>query len=342
MSTHNQGVTISTGTIVRAFAIACLLWVAWIVRDVMLLIFISFILATIMHPAAAWAEKKGINRGVTVAFIYVIAFAAFVGVGWALAPLLVYEISQIAQNFGDYWDRVITLLPPETSASLKNIVQSNINSIAEAAKTGVAVTLTSVLSTVRGVIQAIGSFVVVLVLTFYFVVEEVAMKRALLSWIPIKFVPFTERMLFNSQFRLGGWARGQLILSLLVGICVYIALTIIGVPYPFALAALAALLEFIPYAGPILSSLFGIFFALSVSPFVAIITAAVYYAIQVIQNNVMVPKIMQKAAGVNPALSIMMILLAYELMGVIGVFLGVPAPSLLVALFESFPQTPHH
>lgn len=335
MPSNHQSVTISTGTIVRVFAVALCAYIAWIVRDVLLLIFISFILATILHPAAAWAEKRGLNRGITVAFIYIIALAAFVGVGWALAPLLVNEISQIAQNFGAYWDRVITLLPAQTSEQIKTIVQTNINSIAEAAKTGLAVTMTSVLSTVQGVIGAIGSFVVVLVLTFYFVVEEVPLKRAILKWMPIRFVPLIERLMYNSQFRLGGWARGQIALSLLVGVCVYVALAIIGVPYPFALGALAALLEFIPYAGPIISSLFGIFFALTVSPLAALITAAVYYGIQVVQNNVMVPKVMQKAAGVNPALSIVMILLMYELMGVIGVFLGVPAASLLIAVLES-------
>lgn len=341
MSQQHHGITISTESIVRVFIVAISIWLAWIVRDVLLLIFISFILATIMLPATAWAEKHKIPRGITVAFLYIIAAAAFVGVGWVLIPILVYEITQITLNFGNYWDSVITLLPPETSAALKEIVQNNLNSIADAAKTGVAVTVASLLSTVQGIFGALGSLVVVLVLTFYFVVEEAAIKRALLAWLPIKHASFVERLLANTQHRLGGWARGQLILSLLVGVCVYIALSVIGVPYAFALAALAALLEFIPYAGPILSSFFGIFFALTISPLTAMITAGVYYGIQVIQNNFLVPKVMEKAAGVNPVLSIVMILLAYEVMGVIGVFLGVPVASLLVAIVESIHETRH-
>jgi predicted PurR-regulated permease PerM len=298
-------------------------------------VFISFILATIMNPLAARAEKYKIPRGLTVAALYLIAFGALIGVGWSLAPLLIFQISQIAQNFGGYWDKAVAFLPWGIEANIKDVVQNNLNSIASAAKTGLSVTISSVLSTVAGFVNVVGSFIIVVVLAFYFVAEEKNLKKGLLRVLPVKHVPLADRLITNFQYWLGGWARGQIILSLIIGACVYIALTIIGVPYAFALALLAGLLEFIPYAGPIFSGIFGVFFALTVSPTIALITALAYYVIQVLENNVIVPKVMQKAAGVNPVLSFIMILIAFEALGVIGVFLGVPIASIIMAITES-------
>lgn len=330
-----QGVSISTSSIVRAFLIALLFWFIYSVRSTLLLVFISFILATIMTPIVARAEKYKVPRGITVAGIYLLALGIVFGIGWTLVPLLVLEISQIAQNFGEYWDKVIAFLPWGVEANIKDVVQNNVNSIANAAKTGLAVTISSVLSTVKGFVSVVGSFIIVVVLAFYFVAEEKSIKRGLLRVLPVKHVPLADRLITNLQYWLGGWARGQIILSVIIAICVYIALSIIGVPYAFALALLAGLLEFIPYAGPIFSGIFGVFFALTVSPTIALITAGAYYVIQVLENNVIVPKVMQKAAGVNPVLSFVMILISFEALGVVGVFLGVPIASIIMAITEA-------
>lgn len=338
-----HGVTISTDSIVRVFIIALIFWFAYIVRGSLLLIFISFILATILMPIVARAERHKIPRGISVIIIYLLGGAVFFAVGWALSPILIQEVSQIAINFGAYWDKVVVMLPGNIGESLKEAVQSNLNSIADAARSGIAVTVSGVLSTVKGFINVIGSFIIVLALTFYFVVEDRSLKQGLLRILPVKHVPLAERLLTNFEFWLGGWARGQIILSLIVGVSVYVTLLIIGVPYAFALALLAAMLEFIPYAGPIFSGIFGVFFALTISPTIALVTAIAYYVIQLLENNVFIPMIMKRAAGVNPVLSFIMILIAYEVLGVIGVFLGVPIASLIMAVVESVdPQTESH
>ena len=125
-----HGVSISTSTIFRVFFVALIFWLAYTVRATLLLVFISFILATIMNPLAARAEKYKIPRGLTVATLYLIAFGALIGVGWSLAPLLIFQISQIAQNFGGYWDKAVAFLPWGIEANIKDVVQNNLNSSA--------------------------------------------------------------------------------------------------------------------------------------------------------------------------------------------------------------------
>ncbi len=337
----NQRITISTDSIVRVFLIALALWLAYAVRGTLLLVLISFILATIMQPLVLRAEQYRIPRSVSVLTVYALGFLVFAAVGWALMPILSQEVTQISQNFGDYWNKVVAILPQALGNNIKQTMQTNITSIADAARSGLALTVTGLASTLHGLISVIGSVVIILVLAFYFVVEERAIKKALVRILPITHVPFAERMIVNSQFWLGGWARGQIILSFLVGTLVFISLTVIGVPYAFALAALAGLVEFIPYVGPISSAVFGIFFALTISPTVGLITAIAYYVIQILENNIFIPKVMQKTAGVNPVLSFTMILLAYEALGVVGVFLGVPIASLIMAIMDSLEPRAH-
>lgn len=331
-----MSISITTETLVRAVLVGIVVWAAYTARSVLLLLFISLLFATVLQPVTSHLERIKIPRSLGVILLYVIALAALVGVGWALAPLIIEEITQIAQNFGTYWDHAITLLPADVSAQLKQLFQQNVNAIAAEAKRGVAVTLTGLLSTVTGAVGVIGSTLVVLVLTFYLVVEDDGVRKMVRMLTPSRHRALAQRMHANIVARLGGWARGQIVLSVIIGLLVYFALLGIGVPYAAALAALAFLLEFIPYVGPFISALFGIFFALTVSPFIALLTAVAYYVIQLLENNVIVPKVMQKAAGINPALSIISVLICFELFGVIGILLGVPIAALAVAIGESY------
>lgn len=331
-----MSISITTETLVRAVLVGIVVWAAYMARNVLLLVFISLLFATVLQPVTARLERIKFPRSLSVIILYIFALAVFVGVGWALAPLIIEEVTQIAQNFGTYWDRAITLLPADVSAQLKNLFQQNVNAIAAEAKRGVAMTIGGLLSTVTGAVGVIGSTVVVLVLTFYLVVEDDSVRKMVRMLTPSRHRALAQRMHANIVTRLGGWARGQIVLSVIIGALVYLALLGIGVPYAAALAALAFLLEFIPYAGPFVSAAFGIFFALTVSPLTALMTAVAYYVIQLLENNVIVPKVMQKAAGINPALSIISVLICFQLFGVIGILLGVPIAALAVAIGESY------
>lgn len=331
-----SGISVTTESIVRVFLVAFFAFVAYEVRGVLLLIFISIVLSTVLHPLASFAKRFHIPRGLTVILVYIFGAGLLFGVGYALIPLLTEEIISLAENFNTSWDKIIALVPVTTSDYLKDALQNNINAVVSTLQGGVGVALAPIISTVQGVLTLLGSVVVVLVLTFYLVVEEENIRNSISILTPKKYTNLVPILFTNIQRRLGGWARGQIILSCIIGAMVYVALSIIGVPYAFALGALAMLLEFIPYVGPIASGVFGIFFALTVSPTVAIITAIAYYIIQQLENNLIVPKVMQKTAGVNPVLSIISILMCFQFFGVIGVFLGVPIASLAVAVMHSF------
>jgi predicted PurR-regulated permease PerM len=189
----------------------------------------------------------------------------------------------------------------------------------------------SVLTTIFGVFSTVLSILLVMVLTFYFTAEEQSMRRALLTLLPNRYGPDITRMLNNTQRRLGLWLRGQLILSLIIGLLVYIGLSIIGIKYALILALLATLLEVVPFVGPVIAGAVASLLALSMgySWTVVGLVILLYFVVQQLENNLIVPKILGESVQINPLLIIIAVLVGAKLGGVVGALLGVPVVAII-------------
>ncbi|MDQ5981520.1 MAG: hypothetical protein QG570_269, partial [Patescibacteria group bacterium] len=128
--------------------------------------------------------------------------------------------------------------------------------------------------------------------------------------------------------------RGQLTLMVLMGVVTYIGLVIIGVPYPVALAVLAGLFEIVPIIGPTIAAIPAVIIAFAVSPLMGLATLIFYILIQQAENSLIVPKIMQKAIGFNPLVTIIVLMVGGEVLGIIGVILSVPIAIIAVEIFK--------
>ena len=127
------------------------------------------------------------------------------------------------------------------------------------------------------------------------------------------------------QGKIGLWLRGQLILSFIIFLLIYVALSILGVKYALILALVAGMTEFVPYLGPILAAVPAIILVFAQSGFVmALFVAIIYYLVQLIENNIIVPKVMQKVVGLNPIVGIAVLMIGFNLGGVVGAILSIP------------------
>jgi predicted PurR-regulated permease PerM len=141
--------------------------------------------------------------------------------------------------------------------------------------------------------------------------------------------------LFNRvQRKMGLWLRGQLILCLIIFALTYLGLSILGVKYALILALIAGLTEFIPYLGPFLGGVPAVFLAFTQSPTLAIFVAILYIIVQQIENNFLTPKIMEKAVGLNPIVSIAAIMVGFSIGGVIGALLSIPVATAAVVVIQ--------
>lgn len=326
-------ISISTSTIFKVLAVIVAAFFLWFIRDIVLLLFVSLLLAALIEPLANWLHKHKVPRALAVVSIYVGLFALFALLLVLLIPPLLQQLSLFVGNFSDTFvalsdqlTKLITYgethgLPAQLSTAITDW-RNNLGSTVGSAFTF------SVFKTVGDVIVGVLSILVVLVLAFYMVMEEDAWRRFFRRVAPDEYQPFLIQVSTKMQQKMGLWLRGQLLLMFIVGLCSYIGLLILGVPYALVLGVFAGLMEVVPYAGPNIAAIPAILIATIESPIKGLMVILLYIIIQQTENNILTPKIMQKVAGINPIVTIIAILIGYKLGGIGGAALAVPVATI--------------
>lgn len=336
MKNEEQVITISTKTLFKVVAFVVGAWVLYFLRDLVFSFFIAVILASLIDPFATWCEKFKIPRAVGVLFIFGVLFGLVTLVISLLVPILIDQSAAFAGSFGHLLEVVQTRLQSlQISGAPIKVLEGEGVSLGQTLQNAGG----ELFSTVREALRSIFSFVFVFVLTFYLVIEDGIMKNFLEFVAPPKYRVKILELVRLMKDRLGKWLRGQMILSISIGILVYVGLTILGVPYAALLAVLAALLEAVPYIGPTIAALPAIFLALAQHPesvIPAIMVGGLFVVIQQIENHILVPKVMQKAVGINPIASIISIVMGVKLGGIVGGLIAIPAVTALYVCLEYF------
>jgi len=193
---------------------------------------------------------------------------------------------------------------------------------------------TGFFSTVTSFVGGAAALLIILVLTFYMVAEEEGFGTSVQYLVPVEYQPYMKLLLKKLKRKMGAWLRGQLILSLMVGVLVYVGLSILGIKYALLLALLAAVLEIVPYVGPVLSVIPAMIVGFAISPTLGVSIMVLYVIIQQIENHVLVPKVMQKVTGLHPVLSIVALLVGLKIAGVPGAIFSIPLAMMIVVVLE--------
>lgn len=314
----NQKVDISHKTIFFITGFFALLWALYLIKDVIILLFIAIIFMSALSPVVEALEKIKIPKSLAIALIY-IAVVALVGVliSFVVTPLL-DQTANLITNLPQFMSRLL----PENGVVDKSVLQQELGNVS---KNALEFTLT-IFSNVLG-------FISIAVLTFYLLLE-----RENLDKLVSQFFTDKERVLKITQKieeKLGAWMRGQIALSLIIGLAAYIGLTILGIPYALPLAILAGLMEVVPVIGPIISAIPAILIAYLISPFLALLVGVVYFVIQQLENHLIVPQVMNRAVGLNPLVVILAVAIGGRLLGISGALLAVPITVVAQIITES-------
>lgn len=314
----------------KSIVVLLVLFFFYLIKEVLAVLFVSLVLAAALDPWIDWLERWKIPRGVGVLVVYLIIISIIVGLGYVLIPAVTNEFATLTKESPQYyqelanWWNLFQGGRNDTQDVIQN-VQSSIQNI------------TPQLFTFAGNFAGgLAAIIGVAVLTFYLTVEESAVKIFVRSVIPTQYQPYTIKKINQIQMKLGQWIRGQLILSLIIGVCTYIGLLIIGVKFALVLALVAGVAELVPFIGPILSAIPSLFFALTDSPLKAILVVILYVVIQQLENNLLVPKVMQKTVGLNPIAVLLVLLIGAKLAGVVGLLLAVPTATIVSIFIEDF------
>lgn len=170
----------------------------------------------------------------------------------------------------------------------------------------------------------VATVITVFFLSFYMLVEGPAIRAGLLALVPRTSRPQVTRVIETVGSKFGGWLRGQMLLSGIIGVAATLGMAAIGMPYAVLLGIYAALVEFIPMIGPTLSAIPAVFLALFQPWWVLVATVIWYTFIQQVEGNLLVPRVMRQAVGMSPLLTIVALVIGAKLLGLVGALVAVP------------------
>lgn len=313
-------IEISIQTILFTVAILAGLWLILQIEDILFLVFISFLLMTAIYPLVSWLSRYKIPRALSILLIYFIVLGILgVAVGSAVPALvaqsttLVATLPAIAARLLPYWNINFQTLSGQIAPLSANVV---------------SVTL--------GIFSNIFTTFMVLIITFYLIIERRSAEGILTGFLGETVGTRVTDILRVIERRLGAWVRGQLFLMTCTGVLTYVGLILLHVEFALPLAIIAAILPIVPIIGPIASAIPAILIGASVSPLTALLVVILYVVIQQIVGTLLFPIVMQRSAGISPLVTILALLIGARLGGIGGVVLAVPMVIVIQVIISSY------
>ncbi len=336
-NTENKKIVfdLSSHSFFKLIAFVILVIFLYLVRDLLLIIFVAIVIASGLDPLIDFFQKRRIPRTISLLVVYIFLVAIVALIIYVLVPPIIDQMQQLIIILPQYFEIVSNYLGENF-----NIFEQGIGNAEELTKTltgKVGDLATNIYATLSGFLGGIFTLIIIFVLSFYFTVEENNFKKFIRSITPTKHRPYIEDLVKRIQGQIGLWLRGQLTLGLIVGVFIFIGLTVLNVKYALILALLAAIFEIVPYIGPIMAAIPAVFLAFNQSPVAGLSVIVLYLVVQQLENHIIVPKVMGKTVGLNPLIVILVILVGSKIAGIMGAIIAVPiATALQVFLKDIF------
>lgn len=300
-------------------------WILIQIKDIIVSIFLSYIIMASVLPFVEYLQRKKFPKILAVLIPYLAIIIAIFLLIVPLVPFVGSQIHSLFVKFPLFLDQSATTLgitiDPKQLQTYLNGQLSNVGQN--------AVNVTTKL------FGGVFSFITIFVVSFYLLMYNEVFKKYVAHFFQTDSQEHVLKTLDRINEKLGAWLRGEAVLMFTIGLFSWIGLTILGIPYALPLALLAGILEIVPTVGPIISAIPAIIIALTISPTMALTVVVLYMLIQALENQILVPKIMEKAVGLNPVIVILGVMIGANLMGVAGALLSLPFISFIIVIFNS-------
>ncbi len=297
------------------------------IRSLLLMLFVSFLFAAALDPLVDIMQKKGLPRSLSVIIIYVVGIVMSAWFATNLVTLLAEQVFEIAKNI---------------TAIVTNITKGNVNTLPfadqlrpyfdqfyqtldlQTAATQIQNALQLVGSQLLGISIGLINFVLVLVLTFFMTVEEKAIEEFVRSLFPSRYSRYISTRLEAVKDQVGYWLRGQILVSVVCGILTYIPLALLGINYALTLSVIAAISMVIPVIGRVFAWLLAFPIVFNQSPSLALWMSVVYFVLQQLEANFIIPYVMNRAVGLSPIILMIAMMIGGQYLGILGLVLSIP------------------
>lgn len=312
-------------------------WALFEIRQVLLLLYVSGLLAVGFSPLVRAIERQRLvpvgtklPRWFAILVLYLAIIGLVIVVVLLTVPPLVRQAEELAKQ-----------LPAQVHRWQQWLLASGLieqeitwRDAIEQAPGGGEETLGPVLAAVSGFVGGMFGVITMLILTFYLLIDAEPLFGTLLRLFPVQRRARVAEVAREITIKVSAWLIGQFVLAATIGVTAALGLWLLGVPYFFVLALIAAIGELIPIAGPILAAVPAVLVAFTVSPMTALGVAIFYLAQQQVENHVLVPKLMSRQVGLSAVGVIVALLVGGALLGVVGLLLAIPTAAIIHVLIQ--------
>lgn len=335
-------VAITSNTIIIALVIAAGVYAFWLLRHLALLVLTAIVISSAIEPWIAFCVRRRMPRFLSVLLVYVLVFGSVFSILYFFFPPIIADAADFLSAMPQYLDMVRVPSSLSGIADATNLIgdQSSLQSLIQG--------LTSFKSVFsegsRGVLQLLTAFfgsifslALIVVLSFYFALQDTGVDDFLRLVMPVAYEDYSVDLWRRAQKKIGLWMQGQVLLSVIIGILVYLGLLIIGVPYALLLAVFTAIAELIPIFGSLIAGAAAAAVGFSTGGIaLAAIVAGLYVVVNQFESNLIYPLIVKKVVGVPPLLVIVALVAGYTLAGFLGALLSVPVAAVMLEILADF------
>jgi predicted PurR-regulated permease PerM len=323
-------------------AVGVSFWLLYRFHQVVIILFVAVVLGTVLRPIVGRLQRIGLTGNAAVVFIYLFLLALLVVFGLLLTPLVVTQGTTIVAATPGYLQNLSGWLVDNPNSLIRQLgalfSDSLVSSQAPVAQTGqnILESAGQMLGYATTTAQLFLTAGAILIIAFYWTLEGPRYIRTLLLLLPVGQRENAQELIAAIETKVGTYIAGQGVLMVVIGVMSLIAYSIIGLPYVLVLALVAGIMEAVPLVGPVLGAIPAALVALSIGPEKLIWVIVATLVIQQLENNLLVPRIMRKAVGVNPLVSLLAIFAFTSLLGIPGALMAIPIAAIIQLLLDRY------
>ena len=327
-------VAAATAVAIGTVAIAALVY---LLLDILLLLFLGIVVAAALQPWHVVLCRWGVPKGLAVLLIYLFLLTGLVLMALVVGPVLIEQISTFAAEVPGTYASIRSHLQGSATAPFHLIGQrlppferltQTLTDVAPQLYQGAVGVTTSIIKLPFYVVT-------VLAVGFYWTMELPRLERLLLSLLAVGRRPRALNMWHEIESKLGGFVRGQGLAMLAIAAASAVGYALIGLPHVLALAVLAGVLEAVPLIGPVLAAVPAVLVALPFGLNMVLLVIGFALILQLLENNVLIPRIMHHAVGVSALVGMLAVLAFGTLYGMLGVLIAIPMTAVLQVLLDT-------
>ena len=310
------------GIVLAAIAVIELVFA---LQQVIELLVISSFLAVVLSPAVSVLVRLKMRRGLATSVVFLCGMAAFAGLGY----LLIHPLYQQAVHFADDLPNLLAKTQAGKGRLGELIARYHLQSTAATVVPKIRHFFSHLggpaLTVARQVLSGLGGLVTVFIMTFLLLLQGPAVVQSSLRLLPERHAQRVRRVLQDVAKSVTGYVIGNVATSIIAGVIVAVALSVLNVPFAFVFGVWVAMVDLLPLIGGLLAGVPTVAFAALHSPTAGVITLIVFLVYQQVENHILNPLIMSRTVRLNPLWVILSVLAGAQLAGFFGALLAIPA-----------------